>query len=153
MSTQLQKNKKKIITICSSASFYKEVAEIEKKLKALGFAVKIPKTAATMKRTGDFTVKKTWFQNKADYKIKKQLIDSHFKKILASDAILVVNLEKNGMQGYIGGNVLMEMVIAYYFKKPIYVWNPIDSSLPFEEEVLGIGSIFINQDLSKIPQT
>jgi len=44
----------------------------------------------------------------------------------------------------------MEMVLAYYFKKKIFVWNDIDSNLQTEEEVRGLNPIFINQDLSKI---
>jgi hypothetical protein len=33
----------------------------------------------------------------------------HFKKIENSDAILVVNYHKNGIDGYVGGSVLMEI--------------------------------------------
>lgn len=143
---------KKIITLCASASFYKELLEVEQQLKNLGYQVKIPKTARKMQRLGNFAVDthKTWYTNKADYKIKKALMDAHFKKVIASDAILVINAEKKEIKGYIGGNGLMEMVLAYHYKKPIYVWSDIDSSSSFEEEIIGLGSIFINKDLSKI---
>jgi diphthamide synthase subunit DPH2 len=143
---------KKVITICSSASFYKQVIDIQSQLSKLGYKVKIPKTASKMSRNGDFNVDnyKLWLKDKNAYKIKTHLMDVHFKKVIASDAILVVNLEKKGIKGYIGGNALMEMVLAYHYKKPIYIWNPIDNSSPFEEEIIGLKSIFINQDLSKI---
>jgi hypothetical protein len=45
----------------------------------------------------------------------------HFKKVLDSDAILVTNFEKNGVEGYIGGNVLMEITLAFHYKKPIFI--------------------------------
>lgn len=143
---------KKTITICSSASFYKDVLVIARKIKQLGFKVAIPKTANKMKESGNFNVAdyKTWFTNQDDYKKKTKLIDSHFKKIVESDAILVVNNKKHGISGYIGGNTLMEMALAHYFKKKIFIWNDIDSDLAFEEEVKGLNPIFIQQDLSRI---
>jgi hypothetical protein len=143
---------KKIITICSSASFYKDALDIAEKLKKAGYKVKLPKTANIMKATGNFNVDhyKTWYKNEKDYHKKKKLMDEHFKKVVESDGILVVNMEKNGVTGYIGGNVLMEMVVAYQQKLPIFVWNNIDENSPFEEEIKGMGSIFLNQDLSKI---
>lgn len=142
----------KIITICSSASFYKEVLEIEKELKKLGFKVKIPHTANKMKRSGNFNVEdyKTWYKNGADYKKKTKLMNQHFKKVMQADAILVVNNEKRGISGYIGGNVLMEMTLAYHLKKKIFIWNEVASDLQIEEEIRGVNPIFINQDLLKI---
>ena len=74
----------------------------------------------------------------------------HFKKVLAADAILVVNYEKNGVSGYIGGNGLMEMMLAFLHKKPIFVYNSISDELNIAEEVYGLNPIFINQDLSMI---
>jgi LPS O-antigen subunit length determinant protein (WzzB/FepE family) len=142
----------KTVTICSSASHYKQVLDIEKELKKLGFKVKIPSTAKTMGRLNNFDVEKhkTWFKNKQDYYKKTKFIVNHFKKIIAGDAILVLNLEKRGMKGYIGGNTLMEMTIAFQYKKPIFIYNQISDDLPFAEEVYGVNPIFLNGDLTKI---
>ena len=143
---------KKTITICSSASFYKDVVDIQKQLIKLGFKVKVPSTASKMEKTGNFDVSsyKTWFTDKNAYKIKTKLMNEHFKKVIACDAILVVNMLKKGIKGYIGGNALMEMTLAHYFKKPIYLWNQIDSSSMFEEEIFGMNVIFLDQDPTKI---
>lgn len=144
--------KNKIITICSSASFYKLVFEVEKQLKQQGFKVLIPATAYKMKKNGNFNVKhyKTWLINKNDYSRKTKLMDDHFKKVVTSDAILVINERKNGISGYIGGNVLMEMALAHYHKKKIFLWNDIPSKLSFEEEIRGVNPIVIQQNISKI---
>ncbi len=144
--------RKTIITICSSAAHYRQALEVAGQLKKLGFQVKVPKTAIIMKRTGNFDVNhyKTWYEKKEDYHKKTALMNAHFKKVLASDAILVTNFEKNGMPGYIGGNALMEMLVAYLNKIPIYILNPISEKLPIAEEVYGLNSIFINGDLEKI---
>ncbi len=145
-------NSKRTIVLCASLSFYKDLFDIEKELKKLGFKVIIPKSARKMQKAGNFDVAthKTWYQNENDYKKKKALMDDHFKKILRSDGILVINNAKKGIKGYIGGNVLMEMAVAYMEKLPIYLWNEIDNKSPFEEEIKAMNCIFLNRDLSKI---
>jgi hypothetical protein len=75
---------------------------------------------------------------------------AHFKKVVESDAILVTNYEKHGLAGYIGGNALMEMTLAFINKKPIFVLNKVDEKLEIKEEVYGLKSIFPNVDLSLI---
>ncbi|HZJ18407.1 MAG TPA: hypothetical protein VFD45_02200 [Patescibacteria group bacterium] len=143
---------KKIITLCSSASHYKDVLDIEKELKKLGFKTRVPKTAKVMKKTNNFDVNfyKTWYKNKKDYIKKTKFILDHFKKIINADSILVVNMEKNGVEGYIGGNVLMEMTIAFHYKKKIFIYNEISEDLQIKEEIYGLKPIFINRDLRKI---
>lgn len=143
---------RKIITICSSASFYKEVLEIEKKLQKLGFKVIVPMTAKKMQKSGNFNVEKykTWFKNPKDYKYKKYLMKKHFKKVIKADAILVVNNRKKGIDGYIGANGLMEMAIAFHYKKPIYLLNRIEDDFWFKEEILGMFPIFLNGKIENI---
>ena len=75
---------------------------------------------------------------------------AHFKKVVDSDAILVLNYEKRGIQGYIGGNGLMEMGIAFHYRKPIYILNAASKDLPFYEEIMGMQPVLLNGDLEKI---
>jgi len=144
--------KKKEIVLCSSAAFYKQVIEVENELKKLGFKVSIPLTAGIMKKSGDFKVEnyKTWYKDANDYKKKTFLTKHHFNKIVKGDYILVLNYEKNGINGYIGGAVLAEMALALHFKKKIYVLNPIPKGLSYEEELYGMLPIILNGDLSLI---
>lgn len=146
------KNKKKIITICSSASFYRQVLETEAVLKEMGYLVLIPLTANKMKKSGDFRVEtyKTWFKDPKNYARKTFLTKHHFNKIVRGDAILVLNYEKNRVKGYIGGAVLCEMAIALNFKKKIYVLNPIDKSCSYAEEIYAMQPIILNGNLSLI---
>ena len=144
-----QNSTKRTITICSSASFYKDVIEVEKELKKMGFKVKIPKIANKMRKSNNFDVSyyKTWFKNKEDYKVKRQLMNDHFRKVMEADTILVLNKKKNGIEGYIGGNVLMEMTIAYHYKRPIFIYDDISDKSNIAEEVYGLNPIFVNKDL------
>ncbi len=144
--------KNKTIVICSSASFYKQVIEIEKKLKELGYKVKVPLTATKMKNTGDFKVEtyKTWMERPEDYKRKAYLTKKHFNEVQKGDIVLILNYKKNGKNGYIGGAVLMEMAIAFHLKKPIYILNPMDDTSKYKEELYGMLPKILNGDLSKI---
>lgn len=147
------KNSQKTITICASAFFYKEVLEIEKTLKRLGFKILIPVTAKRMKKSGDFNVAnyKIW-EKTGDYTRKTYLMNEHFKKVLLADAILVINNKKNEIYGYIGGNVLMEMVLAFHYKKPIFILNSISDTLSIQEEVYGLRPIFLQGNIQNLPK-
>lgn len=115
--------KEKTVTICCSASFYKQALDVSEKLQKRGLRVLIPHTAYRMEKENNFDVSayKTWFTNDNDWHKKSALMNQHFEKVLQSEAVLVLNYEKNGLSGYIGGNVLMEMALAFHYKKPIYV--------------------------------
>ncbi len=147
-------SKSKSIAICSSASFYKNVVEVEEALKKMGYKVLIPYTAEEMKKSGNFSVEavKTWYENPEDYKKKTFLTKNHFKKIVKSDSILVLNYEKNGKPGYIGGAVLAEMAIALHFNKPIFILNPIQEDVSYKEELLGALPIILGGKLEAIKE-
>ena len=140
------------ITICSSASFYKHVMEIKAELEALGHTVFVPHNAIQMHKDNDFDVShyKTWFNEASDYHKKSHLIRQHFDEIAKADAILVVNDEKHGVANYIGGNVLMEMAIAFYLKQKIFLYGDVPDGSTFEEEIKGMMPISLCGDLSKI---
>ena len=78
-------------------------------------------------------------------------MDANFKKVIESDAILVVNKRKNGLKGYVGGNTLIEMTVAYLYKKPIFLLQKPDKKLFCYEEIMGLQPIFPNPkaDFSK----
>jgi hypothetical protein len=147
-------NKKiKSITLCSSVSFYKQGLEIEKRLKAMGFRVWVEHTARVMQRTGNWKVSdyKHWYRDPKRFSEKAKLMMRHFKAIEKGDAILVVNLEKKGLPGYIGGNVLMEMAIAFWLRKPIYLLNPVSKRNPVYEEIMAVGPVILNGEISTSP--
>src|SRR3989344_7364145 len=138
----------KTIAICASISFYKEVVDVKNELMKFGFDVLMPHLAEIMEKENNFD-KEYYFQKKYrpdPIKSKSEAVMRHFKKIKKSDAILVINNEKHGIHGYIGGNVLMEMGIAFYLGKPIYVMNPYDENKSTKDEIEGIGSIVIDRD-------
>ena len=140
------------IVICSSASFYEKLFPIKNTLQKLGYKVAIPVTAHRMKKKNNFDVSlvKVWHKNPAYYHKKRALMDGHFRKIIKGDAILVTNFDKNGIKGYVGRNTLMEITIAYFFKKPIYILNDIEKDSLIKEEIYGVNPVFLKGNLRAI---
>lgn len=134
------------ITICSSAAFYKQANDVKEQLEGLGLKVIVPKTAEKMHRANDYDVShyKTWFGDKNDYHKKTALMMGHFKEVEKGDVILVLNYQKHGVDNYIGGNVLMEMSLAFWLKKPIFILNEIPNESAFLEEIIGLGPIALH---------
>jgi hypothetical protein len=141
-----------VITICSSANFYREASLIRDDLEQLGLRIIVPTTADRMKASDDYEVAhyKTWFADPDDYDRKAFLMREHFAKVLEADAILVINNEKHGQPNYIGGNVLMEMALAFHHNLPIYLLNDIPHESPFAEEIIGMGSIPLHGDHKRL---
>ncbi len=132
------------ITICGSITFMEYMIETQNKLLSLGcnkvhipekLNVELPKTGIASEDGKD--------------KIVHNLIQTHYEKILQSDAVLILNYEKNGIKNYIGGNTLMEMGFAFVNHKKIFLLNPIPE-LSYSAEIVAMQPIIINGDLSKI---
>ena len=151
------------ITVCGSIGFYKEMEQARDELIALGHEVKIPELALEVPKEfgGE---KKLYFgeyieQNggidafPASHKIwnlKESAINDHYEKIDWCDAILVVNHEKRGIPGYIGGNTLIEIGVAFYLKKKIFIQNQVSSELSYKQEIMGMKPGMLNGDLNQI---
>lgn len=144
----------KTIAICSSASFYRQAIEVKSRLEKFGLSVIVPKVALQMEQSGDFDVShyKTWFADANDYAKKSDFIRSHFMEIAKADAVLVLNYEKHGQANYIGGNVLMEMAVAFYLNKAIFILNLIPENSSFLEELHGMLPTVLNGDLEDLPK-
>jgi hypothetical protein len=142
------------ITICSSAFFTKETYEIKQRLEERGHEVfvypqEIEINRKTIHVTDYYKMRK---DNLTDdlLKIKTKLIDKHIERIKNSNAILVLNLDKDGKDGYIGGNTFLEMGIAYYLNKKIFLWKKPSENLSYFEEIMGLNPIVINEKLEEI---
>lgn len=143
------------ITICGSIAFYKQMELVTAELKAMGHEVKLPPNKIKDDNGNSICVIDYYNMRKKDlpekwlWDRKQEAIIKHFEKIEWSEAILVLNYDKNGITGYVGANTLIEMGLALYLNKPIYLLNQIPE-INYKEEILGMKPILINQDLSKL---
>lgn len=141
------------ITICGSIAFFDEMLKLKTQLEQLGHEVKLPPTeepdehGQMMPVIKYYQIRKTakptdtWvWDRKAEAMLK------HFEKVAWSDAILVLNETKREVPHYIGGNTLMEMGVAFYLKKKIFLLYPIPD-MSYTEEIIGMKPTVINGNL------
>lgn len=144
------------ITLCASIAFYDQMIEVQKKLEQLGHEVKLPPSEFKDQNGSVITEKEFYAKRKTEtddtswvWDEKEKAMRLHFQKVEWSDAILVLNYDKNGIANYIGGNTLLEMGLAFYLGKKIFLFNGIPA-ISYKEEILGLKPIVIGQDLTKI---
>ncbi len=141
------------ITICASIDFTHEIGKINDFLKENGHHVNIPQTAEKI-LTGklaweNYVKEKQSSKQTVDRKVNDNVIKIHYEKIKESDAIIVVNIDKNGIRNYIGGNTFLEIGFAYVLNKKIFFLNDIPE-MPYTDELKAMNPVILNGDLSKI---
>jgi len=138
------------VAACASASLYAELISFSNEIDSTKIDLILPNMAVRMKygSTDSDKTKINWAETSYEYKA--ELIREHFTEIEKCDAVLVTNFPKNGKEDYIGGNVLMEMTVAFYLKKPIFVLHSAPEYSPLIDEIMGMQPVFLNGDTSKI---
>ena len=110
------------IAICGSMQFHKEMGEMQDALRRRGFIVFVPGELDDIQKNESYM---DTDEERITAKIEYDFIREHFRKIEQSDAILVLNYEKKGIPGYIGGNTFLEMGYAFGLGKKVYLLNDI----------------------------
>lgn len=82
-------------------------------------------------------------------KIDNDYINAHYKYIKQSEAVLILNYDKDGVENYIGGNSLLEMGFAFTLNRDIFLLNAIPD-MPYTSEIAAMQPIVIDQDIEKI---
>lgn len=146
---------KKKIVICGSMRFAEDILVANKKLEENDWQVVMPWGIEDFLPGADFLTQREdsgWEPMEgAKRKIEHDLIKAYHNEIETSDAILVINKEKNGIENYIGGNTFLEMGFAHCLGKKIYCLNPLNPEQKvFYQESVAFEPIIINEDLTKI---
>lgn len=127
------------ITLCGSMSAKELMSSARDQLETRGYEVDNP----------DFAEDSLHVAFEQDVDKKRGFIDQHFAKIDTSDAILVVNDEKNGVANYIGGNTLMEMTYAYAHGLEVFVLGDVPD-VSFRDEIRGMQPIVLGGNLDRL---
>lgn len=99
----------KIITVCGSLKFYKEMMEVTEKMELQGNCMLVPIYNPSKSNKDDFTEEEALMLDKM-----------HKEKIKLSDAILVVNVNN-----YIGSSTKSEIEFAKSLNKEIIYYTDI----------------------------
>ena len=124
--------KKKInIVLCGSMKVKDRIIEISNELEKMGYNVLLP--VECMQGLEKVIASR-----------------AHFDRISNPDnqAILIVNVTKNGIENYIGPNSFAEIAFGFYFNKKVFLLNDIYE--PYKDEIIGWNIKCLNGDLSKI---
>lgn len=87
---------------------------------------------------------------KLKHKYEHDAIREHWDVIGTCDKVLILNYDKHGIAGYIGGNSFLEMGFAYIQNKPIYLLQDIPKIPYYETEIIAMKPIVIKDDLNKL---
>jgi len=144
------------ITLCASIAFYNEMLEVKNDLECLNHAVKLPPSEVKNENGDMIPVKQFYSRRKAEkddtswiWDRRREAVRAHFKKVEWCDAVLILNYDKNDIANYIGPNTFLEMGLAFYLHKKIFLLNNIPQT-NFKEEILSMKPAIINRDLTKI---
>ena len=120
--------------------FDPEMQTAKKQLEELGYEVEKPNVVEGHVYGGNLD---------KNAMLKRGFIDEHFRKIDDSDAILVVNNDKNGIANYIGGNTLIEIAYAYVQGLEVFLLNPIPD-VSYADEIRGMQPIILDENIEQI---
>lgn len=119
------------IVLCGSMKVKESIIEIAKKLENMGHIIELPEEC--MRNEPKETASRAHFNCIASPK---------------TDAILVVNTPKNGIENYIGPNSLAEIALAFYYHKKIFLLG--DRYEPYKEELIAWKSVPLKNQLEEI---
>lgn len=141
-----QEIKKMRIGIIGSMQYTERMIEARDELIKLGHDAFITNLASPFVGKTDEEKEKI----KINQKNTKDVIREFWKLMQGADAVLVMNLDKNGVKNYIGGNTLMEIGFAHVLEQRVFLYNPIPDIPYYKSEIEAVKPVVINGDLSKI---
>ncbi len=141
------------ITLIGSSAFREKKVALMDELIELGHCPVIhPHYVESVKEGKTEIMEKINRGEHAQLKIENDYIRWYYNAIVNSEAVLIVNMDKNGQKNYIGGNALMEIGFAYVNDKKIFMYNawPLKNECKYLDEIEAMQPILINQDLRQI---
>jgi len=126
--------------------FTEKMLEIQDKLLAMGHEVFLTGFAESHVGKSDEEKEKLKIFQKMNQDANREL----WRKMQGAEAVLVVNLDKNGIKNYIGGNTFLEMGFAHVLNQKIFLLNPIPEIPFYKTEIEAMKPVILNGDLTKI---
>lgn len=124
----------------------KEMLDAQERLQKLGHEVDVP--CDTDLHVQDPELRND-FERDAKHVKENNIMRRCFELVAQSDAVLVLNHRHNDVDGYVGASALMEVGIATYLDKKLFILYP--PTERYRHELSVLGGIVIDGEFSKIP--
>lgn len=133
------------IMICGSMSFAREMLEVKERLEGMGHEVLI--TSDVEDCVDNPGLNMDW-----EHCLSTNIDQECFDKVAGSDAVLVMNCPKDGINGYVGGATLMEIGLARHLNKKIFLLHdlPREEDLRYAFEIRLTNPVVLNGDIDRI---
>lgn len=137
--------------ISGSMAFAKEMLATKKSLEKMGHTVEVPFETEIHLEKPEFVDS---LEENLQYCIDNDVIRKSFDFIASADAVVVLNHPRKGIDGYIGASTLMEIAIAYFLKKKIFLLHDVPhfDKVRWAHEIRIMQPTIIHGDLSKIKE-
>lgn len=137
------------IMILGSMKFAKDMVRVKKELAKLRHKGQLVVGIKPHLDNPDFVED---LDGNLEYCIENGIMRKNFRLVAKSDAVLVLNHRRNNLDGYIGVSALLEMGIAHFLKKKIFLMykTPDYRKVRWAHEVAIMNPKIINGDLSAI---
>jgi len=137
------------IMLCGSMAFVHDMVKTKTQLDSMGHQAFVPHGSEPHLTDSGFVEN---LDDDLTFCIENNVMKRNFDLVKDSDAILVLNKKRNGIDGYIGVSVLMEMAVAHHLNKKIFLLNDIPDHKKhrWSQEVRIMQPIILNGDLTKI---
>ncbi len=134
------------IGIAGSMQFTDKMIEIGAELEKLGHTVFMSGFVDRYAGKPDAEIERLKLEDKYEH----DAIREFWQPMQSADALLVLNYEKHGIAGYIGGNAFLEMGFAHVLNQKIFLLNPIPDMPYYGTEIIAMKPSVIHSDLSNI---
>lgn len=102
-------------------AFVRDMVSLKKELGKLGHEASVPYATEPHLKDSSFVEN---LEDNLKYCIEHDVMRENFREVSRHDAVLVLNKKRNNVDGYIGISALMEMAIAHFLDKKIFLYNP-----------------------------
>lgn len=133
------------VFIAGSMHFSKQMVQAQKFLEKAGYKTAIPSDAHDCIENPELNMDDEHCWN-------TDIMRSCMNQQKECDAILVLNYPKDGLDGYIGGAVLIELGLAYFLGQKIFLLlpPPPKEKMRYTQEILHMKPIILNGDIENI---
>jgi len=126
--------------------YTEKLLEVRDKLRELGHDAFVTNLAAPFVGKSDEEKELIKIQQK----IHSDAIREFWRMMQGADAVLALNLDKHGIDNYIGGNTLMELGFAHVLNQKIFLYNPIPEIPFYKTEIEAMKPVILKGDLTKV---